>query len=535
MLNYFLRSIFCVGISTTVFSLYSQAPTVGLVFKDPSASDAYTLFSPDQNNKVYLINSCGEKVKQWTFTDLPAATCYLLPNGNLLRAGQDSLQIHDWNDNLVWSYDKAGNGLSQNHDIEPLPNGNILCIVNDVYSKASMVSKGKNPSLSAANVKLNAIVEIQPSGLHGGTIVWQWKFMDHFIQDYDAGKPNYGVVANHPELIDINFDNGELNDWTHCNAVDYNAALDQVMLTSRHLSEIYIIDHSTTMAEAAGHTGGLYNHGGDPIWRWGNPQVYRQGTAADQKLFKQHDSKWVEPGYLDDGKISVFNNGGDGTYTFSSVHLLTPVLSSNSYSMTNGKYLPQNFDWSWNGSVLGTVMNEGKKCGVISLPNGNVVISQASNGVVSEIDKSGIFLWNYKNPDGQSLFTQGTVIPSSANSLFKAEKYPTTFPGFVGKNLSAIGLIEDYNSISASCALSTGLSNIEKEELFFINPVANGNIEFGGILKAEKICIFNIEGQLVFSHQNFSGNSLKINLSPGMYYLQIQSGTKIVNKKFIIQ
>ena len=39
-----------------------------------------------------------------------------------------------------------------------------------------------------------------------GAIVWQWRAWDHLIQDYDPSKPDYGVVADHPEKIDINGD-----------------------------------------------------------------------------------------------------------------------------------------------------------------------------------------------------------------------------------------------------------------------------------------------------------------------------------------
>jgi hypothetical protein len=63
------------------------------------------------------------------------------------------------------------------------------------------------------------------------------------------------------------------------------------------------------------------------LWRWGNPQVYEQGSAQDQQLFRQHDAKWVNDDYLDAGKISVFNNDGGGTATASSVHLIAAELN----------------------------------------------------------------------------------------------------------------------------------------------------------------------------------------------------------------
>jgi len=51
----------------------------------------------------------------------------------------------------------------------------------------------------------------------------------HLIQDYDPLKENYGVVMDHPELIDINFVSQHtimISDWTHVSSVDYNENLD---------------------------------------------------------------------------------------------------------------------------------------------------------------------------------------------------------------------------------------------------------------------------------------------------------------------
>ena len=144
--------------------------------------------------------------------------------------------------------------------------------------------------------------------------MWQWNAWDHLIQDYDASVDNYGVVADHPELLDINFIGATGNqagraDWMHCNGIDYNAVLDQIVLSCKNMNEIYIIDHSTTTAEAAGHTGGNSGKGGDLLYRWGNPQAYDSGLSSDQQLFGQHDVQWIEEGRAGAGDLLLFNNG----------------------------------------------------------------------------------------------------------------------------------------------------------------------------------------------------------------------------------
>ena len=77
---------------------------------------------------------------------------------------------------------------------------------------------------------MDAIVEVDSSG----TIVWEWSFFDHVIQDYDAAKPNYvgagKTIADYPGKLDINLDGHNLkNDWLHCNSLDYNQTLDQIV------------------------------------------------------------------------------------------------------------------------------------------------------------------------------------------------------------------------------------------------------------------------------------------------------------------
>ncbi|OBX26046.1 putative secreted protein (Por secretion system target) [Gelidibacter algens] len=521
----------------TVSFVRSQSPTVGLLFSDNQVTEGYTLFTPEVNQSVYLINNCGEKVNEWTFTELPGATCYLLENGTLLRAGKKALEIRDWDNNVLWSYEMRSNGLNQHHDIEPLPNGNILCIVRDSYSNSEIIANGKDPLKVGGTIDLDKIVELKPIGTNDAEIVWEWKFIDHLIQDYDDTKSNFGSVENHPELIDINyvdpyfenFDRG----YTHVNGIDYNSSLDQIIISARHLNEIYIIDHSTTLAEASGHTGGNSNRGGDILWRWGNPMVYRQGGVKDQKLFLQHDAKWVESGYLDEGKISVFNNGGDGIRSYSSVHLLDPEISSNTYTKVNNKFKPLDFDWSWTGSILGRTIYETKKSGTHSLPNGNFIICETSLGQVSEITKTGEHLWTYKNPSGKNTFNQFDAVSPNSNSIFRAEKYPSYYIGFSGKDLTPKGIIENENSLSDTCA-TLSIATSEIDNLKILNPVHNNILKFNKEIKLDAIKIIDVNGRVVFTTKNFLNDHIFININSGFYFIELLKGGVIKRIKIII-
>ena len=529
----------------TLFFIFSiqfsiaQPPTVGLLYHDNTASDAFTLFTPQQNNETYLVNNCGEKVHQWSFTELPGATCYCLPMAICCELGK-TIETRDWHNEVIWSYATTANGIMQHHDICPLPNGNVLCLATDVYTLSQATAEGRNPAITGATLRLEKIVELHPTGLNSATVVWEWKFKDHLIQDYDATKLNYGVVADHSELLNLNYSNNNAVDYIHTNSIDYNAALDQILISGRHLSEIFIIDHSTTTAEAASHSGGNSNHGGDFLWRWGNPQVYGQGIAADRKLFLQHDATWVESGYLDDGKITVFNNGDpSSTQTFTSVDMLKPEIIAGVYTKANNKFNPANYDWSWNGSILGTTVNEPIMSGVEALPNGSVIISETSIGRISEITKAGTLLWSYRNPTGGIVGSNVTISPqfsnpAGSNSFFRAEKYPANYIGFTGHDLtSATGIIEDQNSLSAACATALGNNESATQNIFVFNPVFNHTIQFSKSITTDSVTIYDTNGRLVYTQNSFDGDKIEINLSPAVYFMQIRQGS-IVNKLKIV-
>ncbi len=426
-----------------------QQPQVklGLVIDDPKAFQGYTLLAPMGSPKTYLIDMKGRVVRTWESDSCPALSAYLLGDGHLLRpaglrdqpfgvgpGAGGRIQEFTWDGALVWDYKLANEKQISHHDIAKLPNGNVLMIVREKKTAEEAIIAGRKPEpVGGRPLQLDGIIEVKPTGKTTGDVVWEWHLWDHLIQDHDSSKANYGDVAAHPELVDINYIGdspmaalvatkdgldklksiGYLGGspssktppqvdphWTYINSVDYNAGLDQVALSVRGFSEVWIIDHSTTTAEAAGHTGGRSGRGGDLLYRWGNPRAYRAGTAADQKLFHQHNAHWIAQGRPGEGHLLVFNNGmrrPGGEYS-SVEELVLPVDAEGRYARAGGApFGPDRPVWSYaapkKSDFYSAVIS-----GAQRLPNGDTLICSGGNGTLFEVTADGDVVWKYVNP-----------------------------------------------------------------------------------------------------------------------------------------
>ncbi len=446
--------------------------TVGLFTNTQDAYDGYTLFTPLGSEETFLINNCGEKVHSWTSIYRPGLSVYLLENGILLRTGRVTgqgggdgiVEMIDWNSNIIWSHSVSATHGRQHHDVEMLPNGNILLIVWDEKTQAEVVQAGS----STPNLTINSeqIIEIQPDLVNGGaTVVWEWKAWDHLIQNADVTKDDFGVVGDHPDRIDINFLNHNSNDWLHFNGVDYNEEFDQVIISVHNFSEFWIIDHSTTTAEAAGSTGGTYGNGGDLLYRWGNPQAYDQGTSNDQKLFLQHNTHWIEDGFVDEGKIIVFNNQAGTPFgqNYSTVNVLQlPVDALGNYTYSSGAYDPVDFDWTYQADNP-TDFYSKIISGVQRLENGNTLICEGVGGRFFEIDEDGNTVWEYINPvNSQGPMAQGDV--ATDNNVFRCTRYAGDYPGFLDRVLLPMGYIETGSTFT--CDSVPIVSSCDIDDIF---------------------------------------------------------------------
>ena len=428
----------------------AQEQTVGLFLHEEGTSEGYTLFKPLRYGTAYLIDNEGRAVHSWETGG--GQTPYLLPDGSVIRTAAGGVRQLSWDGAPVWQFNPAV-GLGH-HDLAVLPNGNVLMIVREVHSAAEAIAAGRDPALLADNALwTDFIIEVEPTGATTGNVVWEWYPWDHLVQDRDPAKVNFGVVADHPELIDINFSDssrplGEA-DWHHTNAIDYNEEFDQIVVSVRHFSELWVIDHSTTTEQAAGHTGGDSGEGGDLLYRWGNPQAYRAGDASDQQLFLQHDTQWIDPGLPGEGNILVFNNGnGRPGANYSSIEeIVPPVDSLGNYALTLGQpYGPATPTWTY-AAANPTDFYSWFISGAIRLPNGNTLIDAGAQGTFFEVTPDGTTVWEYVNPvTGDGPLKQGSPISTlgfaAGNIVFRAYRYSPDYPAFVGRDLSPGAPIE---------------------------------------------------------------------------------------------
>ncbi len=217
-----------------------------------------TLIAPITSNTTYLIDDFGEIKHQWESDNSPGLSAYLLPSGNLLRTGNDNnghfdaggkggyITEQDWHGNPVWEFTYSDEEKALHHDIELLPNGNILALTwedrGDVWSEV--------------------IIEIEKTGSSGGNIVWSWDVFDHLDE------------------LGLDPDAATMADWIHLNSVDYNQASNQILVSSRSHNQLWII----------------------------NKDDGSIAKTSSVEMTGQHDAKWIDDNNAS-STITVYDNG----------------------------------------------------------------------------------------------------------------------------------------------------------------------------------------------------------------------------------
>jgi len=466
--------VLLIAVSTITFA-YSQN-TVGLLMEQGSF-EGYVLFAPLNSKQTYLIDKCGRQLHQWESAYYPCRSVYLLPNGHLLRAAIDEkrsfssgagiIQMFDWNNTLVWEYLLSNEKEIQHHDIYPMKNGNVLTLVWEKISREEAIANGRNPELLGEELWVEKIVELKPSGKNDAEIVWVWRIWDHLVQDFDETKSNYGTVSRSPQLFNLNYNASKDPDWLHFNSICYNVQLDQILISNRNFNEIFIIDHSTTTQQAAHNRQGIRKHGGDLLFRWGNPAAYNMGNKRDQKLYYQHSASWIEYDPQNVGKIIVFNNGlgrREPDSVYSSVEIIAPRFNiAGNYLLEPGKpYGPEAPYWTYTTpekiNFYSFNVSSAQR-----LPNQSTLICSGEKGYFFEIDKRKNIVWNYVNPVSlMGILKQGDM-PIN-NQVYRCSLYPLNFSAFSGKSLVPGKQLESGQNLCA-CELKSDKNGRKRAKL----------------------------------------------------------------------
>ena len=454
----------------------------GLVTHEAGVAPGYVLFGPTRGATTYLLDNDGRVVHAWQGR-YSGGGGYLLPDGHLLRVGRDPaalgfrhggvqgiLQKVAWDGTVIWEWKLSDAERVLHHDIEPLPNGNVLLLAWETKTREQVAAAGRLPAaIPEAGLHSEWILEIRPIPPDDAEIVWEWRVWDHLVQDVDPAKPGFGDPADHPGRLDLNalaarssLGADELaqlqalgyvpedatpadleSDFLHVNAIDHHAGLDRIAISVPELSEVWILDHSTTTAEAKTDRGGRSGRGGEILYRWGNPAAWGRGKASDRRIWFQHDVRWISEDAPE--RLTLFDNGRGrpGAPPFSAVlEIATPLAPDGSYARApDAPFGPAEPAWSWKlpPSHFAPFVS-----GAERLADGNTLVCAGPDGLLVEVTAAGEIVWEFRNPflaemiplaDGSPPQPDADRIPFA---VFRATRIPPDHPGLAGRKLAPL-------------------------------------------------------------------------------------------------
>ena len=459
-----------------------QGPTELLYWDKTNSYEGYTLFGV--RGTTFLIDMEGRVVHSWPIGTNP----HLLPSGGILDAAKDDpsgfggFKEVDWNGNMVWQYTESRSNYAPHHDYVRIFNRKLnayttLYIANKTVSSNQCIAAGCNPAFSRSytNAQMDAVVEVDMSG----NIVWEWWFFDHVIQDFDSSKANFvasgKTIADYPGRLNLNIPGLPVQrDWLHCNSIDYNESLDQILINSVR-GEFYIIDHGNTFI--AGNPSGSIalaaTSAGDFLYRFGDPARYNQGsppsiltnwtvsTTGNKQIGGAHHASWIPSDLAGSGNILVFNNAQNlfehtqGSYVFeinafmnaqgkdTGIYVNPPDAGYNIWPApypTSGKSpksMSKQIIWNYaSKSSHGMFSHIGSSAQ--RLPNGNTLVCADTEGHIIEVTSAGSVVWEYINPvtsDGILKFKRDNW--PMYNSIFRAFRIGANDPVLSGRTLTA--------------------------------------------------------------------------------------------------
>jgi len=173
-------------ILSTAWSVTSWAQVV-VSDNSEKLSSGYVFIAPSASTESHLLRNDGGVVHTWPGTNPAGLAVKLLPDGTILRSGVVTSSVfrngsgaggqvekRNWNGDLLWSYIIPDERYLQHHDIEGLPNGNVLILAWRFHTAEEAIAAGRKPgTFPDTGMWSESIFEVKPVGVDGGEVVWQ--------------------------------------------------------------------------------------------------------------------------------------------------------------------------------------------------------------------------------------------------------------------------------------------------------------------------------------------------------------------------
>lgn len=375
--------------------------------------DSYVMAIENGGKKSYLLDKTGHRIYEWIFELDLGNDLELLPDGRLLgmfKVSEPNFSFGGYgglvrmigvDGEIDWEYKCANSNYLSHHDVEMMPNGNVLFLAWEKIDVERAKQAGVN---TENNIYPESLIEVNPET---NEIVWEWHSFDHIIQDEFPEISNYGVLNENPQLIDINYSLKKSGDIMHGNGIDHDPLNDVIYISINAYSEVWVIDHSTTTEQAKTSSGGKHNKGGDLLYRFGNPEAYKN-SFGERLFYKNHCPNFLENSKPGAGNLLIFNNGND-----------------RKQSVVYELKMPKNFDlkanennepeivWSFTDDEL----YNSNISGAVRLKNGNTLICEGGYGFW-EVTTKGEVAWKYNGAVDVS-FWRCYAYDSNSNAILK--------------------------------------------------------------------------------------------------------------------
>ena len=396
---------------------YSVFPTGTTIYYPEKCYNSLILYD-GRNGRSFLIDMGGNLVHSWPYTGFPVEMIDPKINnglrGHILCQKEsevyscETLLIVDWDANIVWEWGKKapGGAARQNHDLAPLPNGNILLVA---FLLSSI------PEVSDKPVNDQIFYEVT----RDGEIVWKWISSEHIDEFGFTDKKKALLFSDkmrpRSSIFVIN-DMAPLGSNKWFNSGDERFHPDNIMIDSREGSFIAIIEKKT----------------GKIVWQMGPdyPGSYdhskRSFTGSLPRpvdaISGQHDAHMIPEGVPGAGNVLVFDNQGAAgfppiylnMFPGSRVLEIDPITKEIvwQYDASSGG-LPF---WNFFSSFISSARR---------LPNGNTLICEGMHGRIFQVTPNGEIVWEYVNPYfGQFADHDVESGGSRSNYVFRAQPIP---------------------------------------------------------------------------------------------------------------